>query len=188
MREVLSKSLVWISRRNWLKTIEGRLFVFFFCCVFQPVEFIFLVVVVLEAEPKDPPSNETGSCQTSVGPDHLWIFRSGWQSNTKSRSESIHQQEKGHNERLHGNWSLCVGIFQTSNRSQNLRNSNQEVSWSLNGNVNTVWNVKVLWSTSLWMVVTWAGLVNVVLQDGGEMCIRDSGYSHRSCRRMLFSI
>lgn len=133
--------------------------------VFQTVPLILSVVVVLEQEPEDPAGNETRNTQTTEGPHHLGVLGHWRKRNTKGRTKSVHKKEDGHDERLHVHRSLGVGVLQTGDGSENLRHTNQEVTRSLEGNVDMVWNLFEFGVTGLGEVVTRTSIVDEVLQD-----------------------
>lgn len=129
------------------------------------VQFIFLVIVMLEDDPEQQTRNETCNGQTGKCPHKLGVGGSWRKCNTEGGSDSVRKQEQGHDERFHAGWRFGVGIFQTGDGGQNLRHTNQKVSWSLDRHMHTVRHVSVFWSTAHRVVITWASFVNVMLQD-----------------------
>lgn len=102
------------------------------------IELVFLLVETRESGIDDDTTNERGNGQTNKHPHDGRVISSGRQSLSNSRAESIGQQIHGLHEGLHVGRRLRVSIFKTSDGRENFRNTNEDVCWGLNTNVDIV--------------------------------------------------
>lgn len=105
------------------------------------VKLVLHVVKVSVSEPNNESTDESGSSKTSVGPDELGVLGGRRQSDTNGSSNGVGEEENGHDERLHGGGSLGVGVLETGDGGENLRQSNEGVSRGLDSHMDVVGGV-----------------------------------------------
>ena len=147
------------------------------------VHLVLSVVEVVEQNPDDATSNERRNSKTSKHPLDLGVDNERVECLRNSRSESVGKEVHGLNERLHAGRGFGVCVLETSDRCEDLRETDEHVSTSLSGNVNVVSLVNAIDEISVTRTgvrVARPGLVNVVLDDAsvdhGERGDPESGY------------
>lgn len=132
----------------------------------QVVEFFFLVVVLVEADPETDPGEETRARQPGEQPHQLGVLRHRRQRDTDGGTDGVGDQEQRHDERLHSHGGLSVSVFQPSDRGEDFREGHEGVCGGLDGDVDVVGLVFVA-RAATGVIITGASLVDEVLQDGG---------------------
>ncbi len=157
-----TNSAVIMNRRS----PEGRVLV---VILVKSIESLFLVVEVVEQDPDEAAGNERGDGKASVQPDVLGVDEDGDKGLAEGGTEGGGEQEHGLDERLHAGWRLGVGVLETSDRGEDLRDTDEHVSAGLRGNVDVVSLLDAvnLGGLAEWFVVARTGDVDVVLNNGG---------------------
>jgi hypothetical protein len=135
----------------------------------ERVHLILSVVVVVEQDPDDASSDETGNSKTDVHPLDLGVDKHGVERLGDGGSECVGEEVHGLHEGFHGGRRLGVGVLETGDGCENLGNTNEHVRAGLSGNVDVV-AVDHAVDLSSWaerVVVARSGLVDEVLDNGG---------------------
>lgn len=135
----------------------------------QVVHLVLILVVVAEDDVEDDASDERRATDTSVHPEVLGVDGNGNQSLGDSSTESVGEEVQRLHKGLHGRGSLGVSILKTGNRDENLRDTNEDVGRSLNGDVDIVGQLSlaVLSSRALSRIlVAGPSVVDEMLDDG----------------------
>jgi len=135
----------------------------------KSIHIILLGVEVLEHQIEDDTAGARGSSQTDKHPQNGGVkggrgegFGEG---GAKGGGEEVHGLHKG----LHRGRGLGVGVFQTGDGGENLRETDQHVGGGLDGDVHTVARRLPVHhgGSATWVLVTGPGGVDQVLHDRG---------------------
>jgi hypothetical protein len=125
---------------------------------------------VAEDEPEDTRGQSRDHSDTSVHPHDCRITGGGDEclrdSGTDGGGEEVERLDEG----LHARWGLGVGVFETGDRNEDLSQTDEHVSRSLNGDVHVVGERAVSIHASRALsraAITGPGLVDDVLDDSG---------------------
>ena len=135
----------------------------------QVVHLVLILVVVAENDVEDDSSDERRATDTSVHPEVLGVDGDGNQGLGDGSTESVGEEVQRLHKGLHGRGSLSVSILETSNRDENLRDTNEDVGRSLNGDVDIVGQLSlaVLSSRTLsGVLVAGSSAIDEMLDDG----------------------
>ena len=135
----------------------------------QHVHLVLLSVEVVEQPPDKASSDERSARETSKEVLDRRVVENGVEGLGDGGSESVGKEVHGLDKGLHAGWGLGVGILETSDGGEDLRDTNEHVSTSLCGNMNVVALVNAIDKVSVaeGFTVAGSGLVDVVLNDAG---------------------
>ena len=147
------------------------------------VHLILSLIEVVEQNPDDAASDERRNSKTSKHPLDLGVDDKRVERLGDGRSESVGEEVHGLDKGLHAGRGFGVCVLKTSDRGEDLRETNEHVSTGLGGNVDVVTLVNAIDKISVavaGMRVARTGLVDVVLNNAsvnhGEGCNPESGY------------
>lgn len=133
------------------------------------VHVVLLGVEVVEHEPEDDTDQERSAGQTDEHPQDGGVEGGGGQGLGQGGTEGVGEQIHGLHERLHRGRSLGVGVLQTGHGSENLRDTDEHVGRSLDGNVDPValGGAVDFRGITERLIVTRTGRVDKVLHNSG---------------------
>jgi hypothetical protein len=133
----------------------------------ESVHLILSIVEVVEDNPDQAAGNERSNGQTAEHPHDRRVVQERVESLRDGRSERVGEEVHGLDEGLHAGWRLGVGVLETGDGGENLRDTDQHVSTSLGSDMNVVAlsNTVNFASRAERMTVAGTGLVDVVLND-----------------------
>jgi hypothetical protein len=135
----------------------------------KPVHFVLHVVEVVEQDPDGAAGDERGNSQTAEHPHDRGIVQERVERLGDGGSEGVGEQVHGLDEGLHAGRRLGVGVLETGDRGENLRDTDEHVGSGLGGNVDVValGDAVDLAGLAERVAVAWSGFVDVMLDDGG---------------------
>src|SRR5690242_6620544 len=133
------------------------------------VHLVLGVVEVVEQDPDQAAGNERSDSQTAEHPHDRGVVQEGVQRLGDGGSERVGEQVHGLDERLHAGRRFGVGVLETSDRGENLGNTDEHVGAGLGGNVDvvTLGNTIDLAGIAERVAITGTSLVDVMLDDSG---------------------
>lgn len=135
----------------------------------KSVHLVLGVVEVVEHDPNQATSDERSNCQTAEHPHDRGIVKERVERLRDGGSEGVGEKVHGLDERLHAGRRLGVGVLETSDGGENLRDTDKHICTGLGSNVDVVAlsNTVNLARIAEGVAVARASLVDVVLDNGG---------------------
>lgn len=133
------------------------------------VHLIFVQIIMTKYGIEDETGDKSRDGNASVHPQELGIHGNGDQSFRDGRTEGISEKVQTLDERLHGRRSLGVSILKTGDGDEDLGKTNEDVSWSLDSDVDVVGKrgVAILASRAFTgVLVARSSLVDQMLNNG----------------------
>jgi hypothetical protein len=133
------------------------------------VHLVLGVVEVVENDPDQAAGNEGSNGETAEHPHDRRVVQQRVERLGDGGTECVGEQEHGLNKRLHAGRCLGVGVLETGDGSEDLRDTDEHVSTGLSRNVDVValaLAVGVGAGCAERLAVAGSGLVDVVLDDG----------------------
>lgn len=133
----------------------------------KSVHLVLSLVEVVEDDPDQATGDEGSNSKTAEHPHDRGIVQERVESLRNGRAESVGEEVHGLDEGLHAGRRLGVGVLETSDGGEDLRDTDQHVSTGLGSNVDVVAlsNTVDLASLAERVAVARAGLVDVVLNN-----------------------
>lgn len=132
----------------------------------QIVHLLLIGIVMAEGEEEDDTGDKGRDGNTRVHPLELGVDGNRHQRGGDGGTKSVGEQVETLDERLHRGRGLGVGVLQTSDRDENLCETDEDVRGGLDGNVDVVRHVHALGALP-WGVVARTFLVDQVLNNSG---------------------
>jgi hypothetical protein len=136
----------------------------------ERVHLVLGVVEVVEQDPDGAAGNKGCNGQTAEHPHDRGVVQQRVEGLGDGRAEGVGEQEHGLHERLHARGCLGVGVLETSDRGEDLRDTDKHVCTGLGGDMDVValaLAVGVGAGRAEGLTVAGPGLVDVVLDNGG---------------------
>jgi hypothetical protein len=133
------------------------------------VHLVLCIIEVVEQDPDGATSKERRHRQTNKHPLNRRVVQERVEGLSDGGSEGVGEQVHGLDEGLHAGWRLGVGILETGDGGEDLRETDEHVGSGLRGNVDVVSLVDTVDLVGLAerLAEAGSGLVDVVLDDGG---------------------
>ena len=136
----------------------------------QLVHLLFLGVVVMERQPENDSNDNRRDSDARIHPHDVWVASGGYQSLVEGGTDGGGEKVKGLHEGLHARGCFSVGVFETSDRDEDLGQANEDVRWGLDGDVDVIGKGLAIGRRAGWAVqrvrVARAGAIDEMLHDG----------------------
>ena len=96
----------------------------------------------MEQDPEDSTDTERTSAETNEQPLDFRVTDERSKGFTESVAEGVGEEVHGLDEGLHGGWCFHVCVFETSDGSEDLGDTDEHVCWCLDGDVDVVSNIR----------------------------------------------